>query len=228
MSDTFQKPSSSADTHYQYLRELFHDLRGPLASIQKSAEISLADLGRAPESEIRELLAIIKGESERLLEFLTLKLEAETFDRGAVSLKKSAFELSKFLEINAPALQEELGGGDCRVDFHDSGSPIWVEADEVKILRLLRILGQSLAARGGALEIGCKKNEALPSARIWIRVSGDHRNPSPAGPGPLALQVANAILKLHGTTLEAEEHAKRGFSFNLFSPPNGGKTPVSL
>lgn len=226
MPETFRKPLSPEEAHLQYLRNLFHDLRGPLASIQKSAEIAAGDLGRTPESEIRELLVIIKGESERLLEFLTLKLEAEAFDRGTVSLNKSAFEISKFLAAIAATLQEEFSEKNCRADFYDPGTPLWVEADKIKMARLFQILGKLLAVRGGALALEVKENKGPRSVRIAIRVLDPCPNPPEADPPSLALQVARDILKLHGTTLEPEGPMRGSeFHFSLARLPESTKTP---
>lgn len=113
---------------------LAHDLRGPLARMRASAEISLA--GAAASAAHETLAADTIEECDRLLEMLNTTLDIAEADAGAAKLDSGRVDLAEVLRAAAELFQPVAE--DSRVELAiDAPSHCWIVGDRQRLQRVV-------------------------------------------------------------------------------------------
>lgn len=221
------------------LSAISHDLRTPLAAIQGAASSLLLPAEPLPEATRRDMLAMIRDESERLARLLSNLLDLTRLESGALCARKEWQPLDEV--IGAVLRHLERGGQPVVTEVQlEEGLPL-VPLDAALTEQLL--VNLLLNARRHA--------PASPVAlRAWTREDTLHLEVSDQGPGipaafherifdkffrmpgaagdggaGLGLAICEAIVKAQGGRIWVEDSPAGGAAFRI-SLPMGGTPPT--
>jgi two-component system sensor histidine kinase KdpD len=223
-----------------------HDLRTPLAAIQGAATSLLLPEGDLSESTRRDLLTMVREESERLARLLGNLLDLTRLESGAIRAQKEWQPLEEVVGSAIGRLERELGP--CPVHAHlplDLPPPVPLDGAlaEQLLWNLLRNARRH-APQGpvlleawveeGTLQLAVRdRGPGVPEAyrkRIFdkfFRMPGQQAD----GGAGLGLAICDAIATAHGGRIWVEDRAGGGASFRVslpMDPPPPGLPPHPL
>jgi signal transduction histidine kinase len=213
----------------EFLAMLSHELRNPLAAIRNAA--SILDRGEPGGEHARRAKEILGRQLDHLTRLVNDLLDVTRIARGKIRLERSRVELG---DIVRRAVQDHSLGFAERgiaLELRTDGLPLWIEADQTRILQALGNLLQNASKftnRGGHVVVSIGQEEG---GRAVIRVADDGVGIAPdllprmfqpfvqaeeeldRGRGGLGLGLAlvKGVVDLHGGTAEARsDGAGRG------------------
>lgn len=232
LGTALQRERGVAERQREFLAEVAHELRTPIAILRSEAEVALRERGTAgPE---REALARIAHEAEEMGRLVDDLLLVARGDAGRLAPARQRVFLDDVLNA-AMARARRLpaaGGREIRVGEFEAAP---VEGDAALLERALLVLLQNalVHAPGAPIEVSTGSTEDGGRTASWARVR-DWGSGIPAAerervfhrftrldrgaPGTgLGLPIARAIAEAHGGTLTLDEVGP-GASFTLQIP----------
>lgn len=223
-----------------FLVGVAHDMRAPLAGIIGFARI-LEELDVVAADPMgREAAQFIAAESERLSDLVTQLVDLGRVDLGETTLDLEALELSKATEQAVDSMKVRFPSH--RFVIRSDG-PVWVEADLLRIHRILINLIENAAVHGpsgglvtielrggpeGATIAVSDRGSGVPEVerdRIFerfVRLDG-----SSAGSG-IGLYLVKALVEAHGGTITVSDAPGGGARFSVELPgSSSGAHPVA-
>jgi signal transduction histidine kinase len=226
------------------LASVSHDLRTPLTSINLFAD--LIRRGAEDPSAARtlgELAEELQKSAASLSDLVADVLDISQLDSGNVGLHNSAFLLDGFIEEECRALEPLAAAKGLSLSFRTDSAPMRMQADRVKLGRVLRNLinnaivftaagGISVAAYGEAdgtvvIEVADTGPGIAPDDRerifgefVRLQPRGEHR-----GGWGLGLAISRRLVSLMGGTIAVDSPAGKGSVFTVRLPRIAGHAP---
>src|SRR6202050_531003 len=207
---------------------LAHDLRSPLTAVRAKLEMSLTAGDREEESE--SIVSAIE-DMDRLTEFLNKSLDVAEANANALRLNRVAVDLDDLLKVMIELYEPSLSEKGLRVNLCSAGR-LEISADAALLHRLIANLFDnelkhlpasctvtiSLRASEDAALLVVEDNGPgfAPEIRSHIferRVKG--RNSTGHG---LGLAFVEAVVRVHGGTIEASNRHEGGARLNIKLP----------
>jgi len=219
----------------QFTADASHDLRTPVAMIRTTAEIALRRSRQAEEyRDVLSRILLTSVETSGLLENLLTLARA---DAGAAGLEMLPLDLNAHLRRAQEQGAVLAAGKSLSITLRTPDMPVWIQADEIAIHRLLLILidnAVKYTPPGGHCEIALSQNRdhahiavkdsgiGIPESDldfIFERFRRADRARSRETPGAgLGLAIARWITQMHGGTITAESTLGMGSVFHIHLP----------
>jgi len=216
----------------QFTADASHELRTPIALIRTTAELTLRR-ERSVET-YREALRQIVAESDRTTKLIEDLLLLARADAGLPALPLQRLELIPLVRDVCEQGQVLAQSRQLEISTQVPNEPIWVEANDPGLRRLLLLLldnavkytpaggritvslgrdsmGATLAVRDSG--IGIPESELPHVFERFYRVD-ESRNRDAGGAG-LGLSIAKWLAERHNATLEAESVVGQGSTFRV-------------
>jgi signal transduction histidine kinase len=217
-----------------FVSVISHELKTPVSLIKGYAGTLRREDAKWDEQTLRESLAVIEEESDRLAELIDNLLDASRLQAGALSLSFGDLDLAGLAARTVNRFRVQAHSHSFEVDFPPD-FPV-VQGDEVRLAQVLtNLLTNAIkySPKGGIIKVS---GRVLPS-RIIITVSDQGIGIAPAeqarvfdafyrvddaptrrtqGTG-LGLYLAKAVVEAHGGQIWVESEPGHGavFSFSL-------------
>jgi signal transduction histidine kinase len=225
----------------EWIANISHDLRTPLASLQGYLETLFLKEGKLSPTEQKQYLEIALRHSDRLGRLVSQLFELTKLDSKEVQLNWEPFSMGELTQDILQKFQLTAQNKKIQLEITDGKTLPFVWADIAMIERVLENLienGLRHTPEGGRVTItlrpdaekvsievadtGCGiPTEALP--HIFDRFYRVDKNRSSrsneAGLGlGLGLAIAKRILELHGSTIEVSSTPQSGATFTFYLP----------
>jgi two-component system sensor histidine kinase KdpD len=206
------------------LRAVSHDLRSPLTAISTAAD----GLARADPEATRELVAVIRAESQRLDRLIADLLDLSRLETGAATPKVDWVSVE---DVVGTALDSVPAGDDVRLAL-EPDLPL-VRADAVQMERALANLIDNAQRHGGGTPVTVQARRARHHLRLRVTDQGPgipaealerifepfYRDEGSAtGGSGLGLAIARGFVEANGGRLWAESLPGQGASFVIELP----------
>ncbi len=230
---------AAADAESNFLTNVTHELRTPLASIRASAEI-LRDYGTSDPEAAREFLAIMVSESERLSRLIENVLDLGRLQSGAATWTPRPTDLATLVGEAVAALQPLARNVQTRIELTVDGPlpSLQADADGIKQV-LVNLIGNALkfskfgdtvavatrfdtASQCFAIEVR-DQGPGIPQDQLGViferfrQVTNNILTSKPKGSG-LGLAIAKAIVDQHQGRIEVESALGVGSLFRVVLP----------
>ncbi len=219
----------------QFTADASHELRTPISVMRTNAEITLRK--SRTESEYRETLSQILGETENLSRLVEQLLDLARADSGAVALTMSRTNLSEALQKASRQAQVLAEQKELKITAQLPEQPVWVQGDAAALERLFLIFLENAVKytpSGGHVDVRLKSENS--SAITEIRDSGigiaatdiphiferfyqaDPSRSRENGGRGLGLAIGRWIAQTHGGDISVESRVGEGSSFKIRLP----------
>jgi two-component system sensor histidine kinase KdpD len=223
------------------LAAVSHDLRSPLAAIKASVTDLMDPAVERSEGDVREVLATIDGETDRLSRLITDLLDMSRIEAGGLTSRHDRLDLSEFLPNCAARVGRS--GDRPRVEVRGPAHGPVVIADHVFLERvlanlLLNAFRASEQSEAEMVEIDSSTDDGHAIVRVVDHGPGipqaareqlfhpffdlDERNPR-LGRG-LGLAISKGFIDLMAGRIWVEDTAGGGATL-AFSLPTAGERP---
>jgi signal transduction histidine kinase len=211
--------------------------RDPLACIKGFAMI-LAEDGKIPETERREFLTTIIGESDRLNRMMDDLLDLERLEGGAIRLNKETVKIDDLIKESVRRVESQAETGRVKVETR---LPRQIHAVNVDREKMVQALGNLLIASvmrsmaGGQVSLGAKYDEkgvqfevadngeelsGEEIANLFNRFHWVEPGQQKIGTG-LELPLAKAIVEAHSSKVNVQSKINEGVKFSFTLPAIG-------
>lgn len=219
----------------EFLAVLAHELRNPVASLHGGLTLLERHEGTARTTAIRDEMRRRVHHLARLVEDL---LDISRITEGKISLQKEQIELRTVLEHAVELNREQLNAGGHNFSLAVPESPIWLEADMVRMTQVISNLLSNAAKytpAGGSIELRARCDDGwaeiaveddglgIPLAlqdrifEIFGQVEA-HRQQSEGGLG-IGLSLVKQLVELHGGAISVESRGEgQGSTFTVRVP----------
>jgi len=216
----------------QFTADASHELRTPISVMRTNAEITL----RRPrtESEYREALSQILGETESLSRLVEQLLDLARADSGAAALAMTRTNVSEALQRSfrqAQVLAEQKG---LKITAQLPEQPMWVQGDAAALERLFLIFLENAVKytpSGGHVDLRLKSQDNFVITEVrdsGIGIAADNiphiferfyqadpsRSRETGGRG-LGLAIGRWIAQTHGGDIAVESEVGKGSTFQI-------------
>jgi two-component system sensor histidine kinase KdpD len=220
------------------LSAISHDLRTPLASIKGAASLLVQSPGLDPEVRL-DLLTSIHNEADYINRMVTNLLDLTRLEGGGVTLKKEPVALDEVVGTVTDLLEKGLRQHPLRIEI-PSDLPA-IPADAVLIQQVLFNLVNNAVQHtpaGAAIDLAARvegagvtvevadRGPGIPAGdekRIFDKYQRGTAGGKRTGVG-LGLTLCEAILRLHGGRIWAENRPGGGAVFRFTVPMEGAAT----
>ena len=215
------------------LDAIAHEFKTPLTSIKAASTSILAD-GQTLPAPLRELMAIIDEETDRLSLLVTEAARMAEIEAGSVRLEKRPAQVKELLDRVLEYFGRRLEGRSLAVRVSDKLPRITVDC-ELIILALRQLIDNGLkySSPAAALEIAAEagdrqvvilirdKGPGIPKKDIERVFEKFYRRDSVRQRVPgsgLGLYIAREIARAHGGALTVESTPGEGAEFRMTLP----------
>ena len=226
----------------RFVSDVSHELRTPLTTVRMAADVLFAGRTRFPP-EVARSAELLQDELERFEALLADLLEISRYDAGAAALDASPLDVVALLERVVAAAQPLAERKGCAVELSVPSGPVVVEADAVRLERVLRNLVVNAVehSEGRPVEVtvagtddavsvlvrdhgvGLQPGQAgMVFTRFWR--ADPSRARSTGGTG-LGLAISFEDVRLHGGWLQATGRPGEGAAFLVTLPTRAGRPP---
>jgi two-component system, OmpR family, phosphate regulon sensor histidine kinase PhoR len=219
---------------YDFITQLSHEMRTPLASIQGFAETLAGEPDL--ESDLRvEFCQIIQGETQRLSTLVENLLEMAQLDSGKLVLDRRTMDIAPLIRDTAARFADNAraAGGSIVLDLPPEPVPVWADPARIEQM-LVQLLCNAL--RHGATDRGIKVTVRTEADRVELDVRDwgpavppedlervfdpFYRVVEPAvaaadGENGLGLALCRQIVERHGGSIRAELPAEGGLRISV-------------
>ena len=206
-----EEAERSEASRRQFLGEVSHNLRTPLAAILGWTDTLLDDLAKGQETNY---LKRIRRETRYVSSTIGRLLDLSRWERARPILHVETFALSDAILETAENLEEAAAEKNIELDLNLPESSCWVDADRHRVRDLFQILLENVvehAGEGVRVEVSVR----LADDRYWVSVTDNGRglpdslitgwtgDPLVAATGraSLGLAIANHLARAHGGEL---------------------------
>jgi signal transduction histidine kinase len=215
----------------EFLANISHDLRTPLATLQAHVEaLSLKD--DLPRDERQRYLAVTLQQCQRLVRLVEQLLEVAKLDARQVPLKSEPFQIAELVQDVAMKWQLAARGAGVTVSaVAPTVSVPLVTGDIALIERVLdNLMDNAVRYAGTGGQVTLRLTVGVDAVRVDMHNTGaeiatseraqvfdrffrgDKSRPAGSGHAGLGLAIVRGILDLHGSSID------------FVSPPGGGTT----
>ncbi len=219
----------------QFTADASHELRTPISVMRTNAEITL----RKPrtESEYREALSQILGETENLSRLVEQLLDLARADSGAAALAMTRTNLSEALQKASRQAQVLAEQKELKITAQLPEQPVWVQGDAAALERLFLIFLENAVKytpSGGHVDVRLKSQDSVAITEIRDSGIGISANDIPHiferfyqadpsrsrenGGRGLGLAIGRWIAQTHGGDISVESEVAKGSSFQIRLP----------
>lgn len=225
-----------------FLANVSHELKTPLISITKSANLILSGLKEMKEEEIVHFLEIIERQGNHLQNIIRDLLDITALEAGKMRLYKRNVDLQRLVDIAVKNTQVLADRKKITISLSVKTTDATIFADESRILQvLINLIDNAIkfTPENGRIEIGVfSEGENKKSLRVAVKDTGigipeekirviferfaqahDPTVGNQAGNG-LGLTIVKEIVSLHSGTVWVESEEKKGSTF-YFTLPTG-------
>jgi PAS domain S-box-containing protein len=149
----------------EFLAVLSHELRNPLAPIRSGIDM----LAMQGVRDSPELIELMRQQVEHLVRLVDDLLDLSRITRDRVELKRQEVELGPLLERSAAAMRGLLEEREQRLTIVQPRTPVWLDADPVRLLQVLENLLQNASKfsdAGSPIELRAEKSGDEVSVRV--------------------------------------------------------------
>jgi two-component system sensor histidine kinase KdpD len=222
------------------LSSLSHDLRTPLAGIERAASTMLED-GSGPGAEgRRELARGILEDSRRMNRLVANLLDMVRLESGALEVQREWQPLEEVIGLALIRLGDRLGGRQVVTNVPSDLPPVLIDGLLIEQV-LINLVENALefAPEGTSIEISARaapqavtvevadRGPGIPSgeeSRIFEKFYRT-REQAPGGGAGLGLTISRGIVTAHGGRIWAENRPGGGAVFR-FTLPLGDRPPA--
>jgi PAS domain S-box-containing protein len=151
----------------EFLAMLGHELRNPLAAIRSATEV--VRLVEVDDARLRRAAGVLERQSAQMARLIDGLLEVSRIARGKVKLDRRVVDVREVLDGLLEDQAGAIAASGLSVTRALSAEPLWVLADEVRLIQVFdNLLGNALkfTAAGGAIGI----DAGLEGQRVVIRI----------------------------------------------------------
>lgn len=228
----------------EFIATLAHELRNPLSPVMSALE--LLKIKDIPE-DIMPLIASAQIQTEHMKRLLDDLLDAARLAQRSFTLKKEPVELATAVFQSISSAQGYLESRHHRLSVSLPPSPLWLEADPVRLEQILVNLlnnASKYTNPGGSVALTCEVEDGIlvisvadsgigieqeRLERIFEPFGGSEGNTRRPGGLRLGLSLAKRMAELHGGALSVESEGRdRGsiFTVRLPLPPEPLRAPA--
>lgn len=214
-----EQAERSESSRRQFMADVSHNLRTPLAAIQGWTEALLDDLVPGAEKvhlqKIRRETLFVAKTVERLMDW-------SRWEDSPPKLNFKAFPLSEPLLDSASALEEAAVAKKIELRFEGLESEPQVLADRHRTREIFQLLLENAVHHNPPGTAICAAFE-VREGRVWVRISDNgcglpeeyHRDLSCRCGGGLGLAIAARLVEAHGGKLTLDPGPGTSFRFSL-------------
>jgi two-component system sensor histidine kinase KdpD len=206
------------------LSSLSHDLRTPLADIERAAGLLVDDEALAPPAR-RELAGTVLGESRRMARLVTSLLEMIRLESGALQVQREVQPLDEVIGIALIRLGERSGDHPVTTSLPPDLPVVPIDGlliEEV-LINLLENAAQ-YAPPGTPIEVSATADPDAITVEVADRGPGLPPGEESRIFDGLGLTIARGIVKAHGGRIWAANRPGGGAAFR-FTLPVAGLSP---
>ena len=220
----------------EFIAVLSHELRNPLAPIRTGLQLLRSSPPDSPiATKARETM---ERQTEHLTRLVNDLLDITRISRGRIELQRARIDVRDVVRSTCDDLQPLFERGTLELRLDLPGIPIWIEADETRLVQVLWNLLQNaakftpaggsvtvrVATAGGCAEVSVRDTGAGITPDVMKRLfepfaqaeQGLARTQGGLG---LGLALAKGLIALHGGSIRARsEGPGRGSEFVVSLP----------
>ena len=219
----------------QFTADASHELRTPISLIRTNAEITLRK--SRPESEYREALSEILGESEKVSMLIDQLLELARADSGSAAIPMVRMNLTEVIDSAYRKAEVLAETKQLNASKHLPNEPVWIQGDSAAIERLFLIFLDNAikyTASGGRIQMSLTTHDGIAEAEIrdsGIGISAediphiferfyqaDHSRSGENGGTGLGLAIGRWIVQSHHGDVAVESEPLKGTTFRIQLP----------
>ena len=221
----------------QFLSIASHELKTPLTALLGNAQLLQRRAIRESSFSARDqrALHVIADQAGRLNKMITALLDISRIELGQLSIVRAPMDLSALVCRVVAEMQPTLERH--TIDYGDSGMPLWVEGDELRLEQVLHnLIGNAVkySPAGGAVTVRVEQRESCACAVVQDQGIGipansvpqlftrfyraDNVNPQNISGMGIGLFVVKEIITLHGGTVEVASQESLGSTFTICLP----------
>ena len=214
--------SKPVGTLQSFLREIMHDLRGPVASFKHNVEYALAGY-KEPKTALEEM----QESSETLLEMFDMQSEIIRNYNGEVREPPEDIDLSDVITGLADMFESAAESKGVKLSCDVPLEPIVVRSHRQKLLRLVSNLVDNAVKYTDKGSISVSLVRKFPDTGIGIskecqkhifeRFYRAERSSSRPGDGN-GLAYVDSVVKLYGGTIDCKSDLGKGTAINVILP----------
>lgn len=162
-----EEAERSEQSRRQFLGEVSHNLRTPLAAIMGWTDTLLDDLAKGDETSY---LKRIRRETRYVSTTIERLLDLSRWERARPMLHIESFALTEALLETAENLEEVAAEKRIELNLELPEAPCWVEADRHRVRDLFQILLENVVQHAGT-DIKVEVSVKLADDRYWVTVT---------------------------------------------------------
>lgn len=231
VSEQISHLEEDAKRRRQFLADVAHELRSPVATMVTMAGAIQDGLAENPERKKRAIDTIIRT-SERLLRLVTDLMQIAKLDLNELTLNKQSTDLRAIVESAIQSHTEKTAEANIKLHALKAGPPVMALIDSDRITQVLdNIIGNAIRYAGEGSEIRVSLESENP-VKITISdngrgISADHipylfdpfyRVDTARTPGEssgLGLRIARGLVTAHGGKLELRSALSEGTTVDI-------------
>lgn len=221
----------------QFLADVAHELRSPVATMRTMAGALRDGLAEDPERKKRAVSAIVRT-SERLLRLVTDLMQIAKLDLNELSLSRRRVNLREVIDSSIQT--HAVKAYDAGIVLHPlaSGSPVMALVDPDRLTQVLdNIFGNAINYAGSGAEVNVTLTDddpilitisdtgrGIPQEHIPYLFDAFYQVDSARTPGEsnsgLGLRIARGLINAHGGDVNLNSVEGKGTSVTISLPSN--------
>lgn len=223
----------------EFIANISHDLRTPLASIQEGTRLLLDEIPGSLSKAQRETLQIMKGSSDRLIQLISTLLDLSKMEAGLMEYQFASTDFLRVAQSSVNKVQLLAKGKHIQVLMQAPSAPLWIHGDASQLEQVLdNLLSNALKfspdgtvvilriepdPQAGILSITVSDagpgipTEDLP--HLFDRFfQGRTHTRHPLASSGLGLAVAKKVVEAHGGRIWVESEVGKGTTVHFLLP----------